>query len=56
MENTMDKYSVTVVSKSKVEHTYEVEANSADDAVDKVLDQIAYDVDVIHLDGEVIHL
>ena len=52
----MTSYAVTVISKSRHEHTYEVMADSADDAIDKVLDDIAYDVDVIHLDGEVIYL
>lgn len=52
----MTSYAVTVISKSHHEHTYEVMANSADEAIDKVLDDIAYDVDVIHLDGETIHL
>jgi hypothetical protein len=52
----MTSYAVTVISKSQHEHTYEVMAASADQAIDKVLDGIAYDVDVIHLDGEVIYL
>lgn len=52
----MNSYAVTVISKSQHEHTYEVMAESADHAIDKVLDGIAYDVDVIHLDGEVIYL
>lgn len=52
----MNSYAVTVISKSRHEHTYEVMADSADDAIDKVLDNISYDVDVIHLDGEVIYL
>ena len=52
----MTSYAVTVISKSRHEHTYEVMANSSDEAIDKVLDSIAYDVDVIHLDGETFYL
>jgi len=52
----MQTYKMTGVSKSKVESTYEVDADSVDQAIDKVLDGIAFDVDVIHLDEEVFYL
>lgn len=48
----MTNYYVTVISRSLVENNYEVEAETADEAVDKVLEGIAYDVDIVHVDGE----
>jgi len=53
-ENTMQDYTLTVISKTGDTHDYVIYAATLDAAIDKMLDKISYDVREIHTEDEII--